>query len=31
MTEPQMTPDEEHEYYGRPENQEPQGPRGDVG
>ena len=26
MTEPQMTPDEEHEYYARPENQEPQGP-----
>jgi predicted HicB family RNase H-like nuclease len=26
MTEPQMTPDEEYEYYARPENQEPQGP-----
>ena len=26
MTEPQMTPDEEHEDYARPENQEPQGP-----
>lgn len=26
MTEPQMTPDEEYEFYARPENQEPQGP-----
>lgn len=25
MTEP-MTPDEEHEFYARPENQEPAGP-----
>ena len=26
MNDPTMTPDEEHEFYGRPENQEPQGP-----
>ncbi len=26
MTEPQMTPEEEYEFYSRPENQEPQGP-----
>jgi predicted HicB family RNase H-like nuclease len=26
MTKPPMTPDEEHEYYARPENQVPQGP-----
>jgi hypothetical protein len=23
---PPMTPDEEHAFYARPENQEPQGP-----
>jgi hypothetical protein len=26
MTAKKMTPDEEYEFYGRPENQEPQGP-----
>lgn len=26
MTNSQMTPDEEHDFYSRPENQEPQGP-----
>ena len=26
MSENPMTPDEEYEFYGRPENQEPQGP-----
>jgi hypothetical protein len=26
MTAKKMTPDEEHEFYDRPENQEPQGP-----
>ncbi len=26
MTNPTMTPDEEHEFYSRPDNQEPQGP-----
>ena len=26
MNDPEMTPEEEHEFYSRPENQEPQGP-----
>ena len=26
MTNPDMTPDEEYDYYARPENQVPQGP-----
>ena len=26
MNEPEMTPEEEREFYSRPENQEPQGP-----
>ena len=26
MTNTDMTPDQEHEFYARPENQEPQGP-----
>lgn len=26
MTNPEMTPEEEHEFYRRPENQGPQGP-----
>lgn len=26
MTNMQMTPDEEYEFYARPENQQPQGP-----
>ena len=26
MNDPEMTPEEEHEFYARPENQEPQGP-----
>lgn len=26
MTKPPMTPDEEHDFYAQPENQEPQGP-----
>lgn len=26
MNAKKMTPDEEHEFYGRPENQAPQGP-----
>ena len=26
ISEPEMTPEEEHEFYSRPENQEPQGP-----
>ncbi|PIB75649.1 ribbon-helix-helix protein, CopG family [Mycobacterium celatum] len=26
MTKKPMTPDEEYEFYGRPENQQPQGP-----
>lgn len=26
MTKPTMTPDEEYDYYSRPENQVPQGP-----
>jgi predicted HicB family RNase H-like nuclease len=26
MTNHAMTPDEEHEFYARPENQQPQGP-----
>ena len=30
MPEPTMTPDEEHEFYSRPDNQEPQGHRDGV-
>jgi predicted HicB family RNase H-like nuclease len=26
MTDKPMTPDEEYDFYGRPENQQPQGP-----
>jgi predicted HicB family RNase H-like nuclease len=26
MTNTEMTPDQEHDFYARPENQEPQGP-----
>lgn len=26
MTDKQMTPEEEHDFYAQPENQEPQGP-----
>ena len=26
MMKPPMTPDEEYDFYGQPENQEPQGP-----
>ena len=26
MNHPEMTPEQEHEFYSKPENQEPQGP-----